>query len=284
MSRNLIAISLFIFSGAALAQNRPAKPATVKDVSLRPITSGAEPILLGSSAEHRLLDLANQARLQTGVPPLSVDEGLTEAARSHAAAMASRDELSHQFSGEPALPQRVSAKSKLHFDRAGENVAYANTIEQAQEGLMHSPQHRENLLDPNYNVAGFAVVQMGPKVYVVQDFGHSLDSVSDQQAEEAVTHALAQMRTGANQPGLVAADGGVARQMACAMARADSLKTSSLQARYVLRYTAMQPDVLPSNASKIVRDPSINSFSAGSCYAKTTNYPNGAYWVVLIFN
>src|SRR5438874_2140379 len=40
------------------------------------------------AAERKLLELANQARVQAGLTPLRTDEGLTEAAREHAAAIA----------------------------------------------------------------------------------------------------------------------------------------------------------------------------------------------------
>jgi uncharacterized protein YkwD len=36
---------------------------------------------------------------------------------------------------------------------------------------MLSPHHRENLLNPDYNVVGFAVVRNGNTIYVTEDFG-----------------------------------------------------------------------------------------------------------------
>jgi uncharacterized protein YkwD len=41
---------------------------------------------------------------------------------------------------------------------------------------MRSQHHRENLLNPDYNVAGFAVVRNGSTIYVTEDFGHGLPS------------------------------------------------------------------------------------------------------------
>jgi uncharacterized protein YkwD len=41
---------------------------------------------------------------------------------------------------------------------------------------MHSPHHRENLLNADYNVAGFAVVRTGSMIYVTEDFAHGLPS------------------------------------------------------------------------------------------------------------
>jgi hypothetical protein len=67
------------------------------------------------------------------------------------------------------------------------------------------------------------------------------------------------------------------------MAQADSLNTTAPQAHYVLRYTSMQLDTLPNGAAKVVGDRAIRSFSTGTCYARTSTHPNGAYWVTVLF-
>ena len=92
--------------------------------------------------------------------------------RAHATEMAAQQQLSHQFPGEPSLLTRLTKNSNLHLDAAAENVAYASTVDQAHDVLMHSPPHRENLLNPGYNVGGFSVVRSGSVLYVTEDFGH----------------------------------------------------------------------------------------------------------------
>jgi hypothetical protein len=253
------------------------------DASLQPYSSDANAFRFATAPERRLLDLANQARIEAGLVPLQADEGLAQAARAHAAFMAAEQQLSHQFSGEPALPQRLASASKLHFDVAGENVAYAGTVEQAANNLMHSPQHRENLLSADFNVAGFAVLQSGPRLYVVQDFAHSLPSISGREAEDAIATEINRLRSAARLSQLQKMDDTVAKTTACSMANADSLKTPSPRGRYIMRYTAMQPDNLPSAISKVISDASVNAFAESTCYAKTATYPDGAYFVALIF-
>jgi uncharacterized protein YkwD len=126
-----------------------------------------------SQAERMLLDLANQARAEAGVAPLQQDDGLTQAARKHSALMASQKQLSHDLPGEPGLPQRFAAASTLQFSTEGENVGLAPSVADVHRGFMHSPHHRENLLDPHFNLAGFAVVRNGNTVYVTEDFGEA---------------------------------------------------------------------------------------------------------------
>ena len=128
------------------------------------------------AAESALLELANQRRSEAGVPPLRADKGLTEAARAHARLMVQREQLSHQFDGEPSLMPRLR-ESGLRINQAGENVALNASTKKAFEALMQSPPHRQNLLDPDFNVAGMAAFWSHGRLYVVQDFAHQLPEI-----------------------------------------------------------------------------------------------------------
>jgi uncharacterized protein YkwD len=128
-------------------------------------------------AEQELLELANQRRHEAGAPPLRMDASLSNVARAHARLMVDRQQLSHQFEGEPRLMPRL-LQTGLRLDQAGENVAYNSTVEKAFEALMQSPPHRRNLLDPSFNSAGFAAFWSNGRIYVIQDFAHRLPSVT----------------------------------------------------------------------------------------------------------
>jgi hypothetical protein len=211
-----------------------------------------------------------------------MDDGLTQAARTHAAAMAAQQQLSHQFASEPSLAERLAANCTLHLDRAGENVSVASSVESSHQGLMHSPPHRENLLNPGYNVAGFGVVRAGNSLYVSQDFAHSLPAYSPRQAGGLVSGSIARMRREADLPQLQWMDSDAAENAACSMARSDSLKTVSSRGSYIVRYTTAQPEILPDAAAKAIEDRALHNFSVGTCYARTSSYPNGVYWVTLV--
>jgi uncharacterized protein YkwD len=240
-----------------------------------------------SAAEQQLLDLANQARAQAGVAPLQKDAGLTQAARGHAAAMARERQLSHQLDGEPTLSQRLAATGDIRLDRAGENVALDSNVEQAEQHLLQSPPHRENLLNSAYNVAGFAVVREGARLYVVQDFGHSIPSYSPDQSEDLVAGAVEQVRAQLNLPALARVPGPVLQTAACSMAQENRLSTRAthdLADRFnVLTYTNVQPQVLPSGANRLIGDRHLRNFSVGTCFGRSNSYPSGVYWVALIF-
>ena len=276
-------LAMVLIGGAAPVKDPKPPPAKVLNVaSARQQPSPNDSSPYDAEAERELFDLANQARAQAGVAPLQMDDGLIQAARAHASEMAAQQQLSHQFAGEPSLAQRLAANCTLHLDQAGENVSVAGSVDQSHQGLMHSPPHRENLLNPAYNVAGFGVVRAGSSLYVAQDFGHSLPAYSPRQAGGLVSGSIARTRRDANLPQLQWMESDTAQAAACSMARADSLKTAASRGSYILRYTTAQPETLPDAAAKAIEDRAVRTFSVGTCYARTNTYPNGVYWVTLV--
>ena len=237
------------------------------------------------AAEQVLLDLANQARAQAGAPALTLDAGLCQAARAHAETMFAARQLSHQFEGEPSLPQRLGSATHTNLDQEGENVALDFDAEKGHQHLMLSPPHRANLLNPAYNVIGLGVVRSGDRLYIVQDFGHALPSYSAGEVKDRIAATVTQARHQANQPDLARRDLPTADDAACSMAQADKLGTSpvrQLAQRYtVLTYTSLHPETLPANAGHVLASHNLRSFSVGACYARTETYPTGVYWVVL---
>jgi uncharacterized protein YkwD len=286
MLRALITVALVLSTSAMPAQVK-VKPTAAKD-SDRAIAAELQPsFTYDPEAEQQLLQLANQARARAGAPPLHFDEGLTIAARMHADVMARHDQLSHQFEGEPSLPRRLASFSSLHLDHAGENVALDLTPEQAHERLMQSPPHRENLLDASYNVIGIGVVHDGARLFVVQDFGHSLPDASPGETEETIVKSVIRLRRAAGLPVLAQKPDAALREAVCAMAQEDRLTTHAMhdlaQRYYVVSYTNMHPEILPDAANRLVGDRRVKNVSVSACYARTATYPSGVYWVGLLF-
>jgi len=238
-----------------------------------------------AAAERELLALTNRARARAELPPLRPDPGLTQAAREHAAAMAAHRQLSHQFAGELDLARRLGTVA-LHLDEAAENVALGDSPDRAHEGLMNSPPHRENLLHPAYNIAGFGVVRRGSTLYVVEDFGHSLPVFSAQQAADLVAKSVTGARGDARLPALQRRDGSSFQPEACSSARGNLVRTAATpppQSRYIFRYTAMQPEALPAITGRAITDSEIHAFAVGACYAHSDRYPDGVYSMMLVF-
>lgn len=287
MLRALITVALVLATGAPPAQVK-VKPAAAKS-SDRAVASEYQPSpSFDAEAEQQLLEMANQARAHAGAPPLHIDQGLTLAARAHADVMAQQQQLSHQFEGEPSLPHRLAASSALHLDHAGENVALDLTAGEAHDHLMLSPPHRENLLDPSYNVAGIGVIRSGERLFVVQDFGHSLPAYTSDQTEDTIVDAVSRARRAAHLPVLARLSESSLHDAVCSMAREDRLGTRAMhdlaQHYYVISYTNMHPEVLPDTATRLLADRRLKNVAVGSCYASTSTYPTGVYWVGLLFH
>ena len=269
--------ALLLPTGAQPAES--AKTAAVSSADVPPQRVKPSPNF-DLQGEDELLALTNRERQRAGAAPLRMDANLATAARAHALAMAQGRELSHQLAGEPALDHRL-ANSSLHLIRAGENVALDVDVAQAHDGLMHSPHHRENLLRPDYNIVGFGIARRGDEIYVVEDFGESVPTVSPAQAENAVASAIERQRQ------LKRLQLQSLRRAACSMASEDRINPKQVSGlgpmRYVLTYTNLQPETLPTDAARAMADGKLRSFAVGSCYAHTATYPNGAYFVAVAF-
>ena len=128
-----------------------ASPAEAEESSGQPQKATLKPVAASSpdipfhndeefQTEQRLLALANQSRRQAGAPELTLDPGLSEAARIHAQIMLDAQQLSHQFPREPSLPQRLATATHLLLDQEGENVALDYDAEHGHQHLMLSPR------------------------------------------------------------------------------------------------------------------------------------------------
>jgi len=280
----LISFLVLVLGTGSAPEKATVKPAASKNVSSAAPVESPSP-MYNPEAEQQLLEMTNQARALAGAPPLTLDAGMTLAARAHADSMAQERQLSHQLPGEPSLTNRLAAASPLHLDRAGENVAYDSSVGDAHQRLMLSPPHRENLLDPAYNVAGFGVIEAGERMYIVEDFGRSLPIYSAEQTEAVVAEALQRTRQQAGLPDLALVAQPALREAVCSMALEDRLATNQMRQlaqRYsVVNYTNMHPEILPASAARILNDRRITSAAIGVCYARTVTYPTGTYWVGL---
>jgi uncharacterized protein YkwD len=268
-------------SGGTSAAGQPQK-ATLKAASATTpdIPFGYEP-----QAEQQLLALANESRKQAGAPPLTLDSGLSQAARIHAQAMLEAQQLSHQFAGELTLPQRLAATTTLQLDQEGENVAFDYDAEHGHEHLMLSPPHRANLLNPAFNVVGLGVVRSGDRLYIVQDFGHALPSYSADEVKNRIADSVSQVRHHASLPDLPRRDLLNADEAACSMAQSDKLATAAVrklaEQATVLTYTSLRPETLPEGSAHAISSRNLHSFSVGACYSRTETYPTGVYWIVV---
>jgi uncharacterized protein YkwD len=110
--------------------------------------------------EAQMLELVNHERAVAGLKPLAPDPELTEVARKHSADMFARGYFAHVNPEGQSPFDRMSAAG-VKFKTAGENLALAPTLQIAHTGLMNSPGHRANILQPSFGRLGIGIMDGG---------------------------------------------------------------------------------------------------------------------------
>lgn len=142
--------------------------------------------VLGISVDissQQLLLLTNQKRAEAGVRPLRLNNELIHAAQNKAQYMIAKDFWAH-IAPDGTTPWDFIHRAGYSYVYAGENLARGFTTPQdVVEAWMASPEHRDNMLSPNYKDVGFAMVEgnlTGEKdtILVVEMLGSSMGSVA----------------------------------------------------------------------------------------------------------
>ena len=105
----------------------------------------------------RLVELTNQQRVAAGVTPAGRSVELTASAVAHSDDQAIHKTMGHIGSDGSTLADRVNL-SGFRWSELGENVAvgYA-TADDVMTGWLASPNHRSNILKPEFTHVGVAV-------------------------------------------------------------------------------------------------------------------------------
>jgi uncharacterized membrane protein required for colicin V production len=131
------------------------------------VTTG---LTVDGAAENEILRLVNQERAQAGLAPVTLDPALREVGRAHGEEMFRLGYFAHvsPVSGTPG--DRLEA-ADIAYLASGENLAFAPSIRIAHAGLMNSPSHRANILNPLFTRLGVGVVSAEHRgLMVVQEF------------------------------------------------------------------------------------------------------------------
>ena len=115
-------------------------------------------LAISSEDEAEMLALVNAERSLVGLPALVADPELAAVARLHAIEMFNEGYFSHDSPNTGTPFDRLSARG-VQYRFAGENLAFAPDVEGAHEGLMDSPGHRANIVEPGYRRVGIGAVE-----------------------------------------------------------------------------------------------------------------------------
>jgi len=124
--------------------------------------------------ESEVIDLVNVERDAEGLPPLTYDASLADAARDHSEDMGLQDYFSHTSLDERTARDRIE-DAGYTWNAYGENIAAGQpTPEDVIDGWMSSSGHRANILNPNFCDIGVGYAYVADSTYRqywTQDFG-----------------------------------------------------------------------------------------------------------------
>lgn len=223
---------------------------------------------------EQLLAMANDARARTGAGPLRWDPELAEAARRHCLLMASEGPIAHRYGGEPDLAARAG-QAGAHFDLIEENVAVAPSAYEIHDEWMHSPGHRANLLNPQVNRVGIAVVAIRGVEYATADYSHNVADLSRSQVEARVAQLI--RPSGVS----ILRDSSQARA-ACITDEGVPAGRGGLMPLFIMRWQDSDLAQLPGALEQKLRTHRYRSAAIGSCPASGVQGTFTAYRVAVI--
>lgn len=147
--------------------------------------------------ERQMFERVNRDRAKNQLPKLTFDPKLSDIARSHSADMLQNRFFEHESPRYGLLEARLSRAGYL-FRSARENLAEAPTVDEAEDGLLKSPHHYENLMATNITHVGIGIVSGGVQdprnLTVTQIFATPGKVESDVEATRAIVEAVAGAR------------------------------------------------------------------------------------------
>ena len=205
----------------------------------------------------QLMSLANEARAAAGAAPLHWDSGLAEAARKHCLRMAAEGPIAHRYPGELDLSERAGLAG-VHFDMVEENVAIGPTPSVIHDEWMHSTGHRENMLNPDVDRVGIAVIASRGVLYATADYAHGVAALSQSEVEKHVAELI--------RPSGVAIGGSASvARTACTMPSGVPRSSEPEQPLFVMRWQDSDLSHLPKDLARELATGHYREASVGSC-------------------
>lgn len=125
---------------------------------------------------YKLWQLTNQDREKAGLQPLKLNEKLSRVSEARCADMVKQNYYAH-VNPQGLTPQNFITNGGLKWNMSGENLAAGSyTAETVNTGWLNSPEHKENIMYPQYTDMGIAVCHssnsaiFGAGTIILEDF------------------------------------------------------------------------------------------------------------------
>jgi hypothetical protein len=211
-------------------------------------------------AAVQLLALANKARAAAGAGPLKWDDALAVAARKHTQRMAAEGPIGHRYPGELDLSERAGLAG-AHFDLVEENVAIGTTPDQIHDEWMHSTGHRQNMLNPEVDRVGIAVIASRGVLYATADYAHGVQKLSQEQVEEHIAGII-------RQSGVKILPNPALAREACRLDSGAPRTNGGVQPSFLMRWQDSDLSHLPKTLADQLASGHYRDAAVGSCDPK----------------
>ncbi|MGH2806104.1 MAG: CvpA family protein [Actinomycetota bacterium] len=151
-SSDLQALTLWVRQRSTLRERIPTDRLDFKGTD--------EKLLAALEGERQMLAGINEERAERGLDPLQWCDECADVARRHSKDMYRNGYFSH-VAPDGTDPFERMRRAGIPYDSAGENLAIAPTVQEAHDGLMRSPDHRENILRREFDEVGIGIYR-GP--------------------------------------------------------------------------------------------------------------------------
>jgi len=160
--------------------------------------SGIEAYADLDQAENAMVGLINKDRSRFRSPPVKQNLVLSRIARRYSQEMCDGKFLAHVTPEGMDLQERLKATGIL-YQQALENVSVGYSIAGIEAGLMNSPGHRRNILDPTVNQVGVGVVwttsESPSRAYVTQLFVKTFEKLDPARDRQTAIYEINLRRT-----------------------------------------------------------------------------------------
>jgi hypothetical protein len=188
--------------------------------------------------------------------------------------MAAEGSAEHQYTGEPAISERAG-QSGAHFSLIGEEVAVGSTPAGIHEEWMKSPDSRANLLNPQMDRIGVAVIASDGDLYAVAEFERAVPVLTQAQVEATIGGLL-------RRSGITVLHDTTAARAVCVTDKPLSGAETGRHPSFVLRWQDPDMTHLPPMLARLINTPRYSKAEVGSCPAQDVKGPFTAYRVAVL--
>jgi len=268
-----------VLSLASPIQKKPWRPSLVPVALIAcacsvPLVAQNQSAPASQIAAEQIFAYANQSRAEAGAVRLQWDPALAAAALYHCRRMALEGPIAHRYPGEPDLTERAS-QAGAHFGLIEENVAIGPSPAMIHDEWMRSPGHRSNLLNPDVDRIGVAVIASRGVLYAVADYARDVPALTAPQVEARIADLI-------RVSGIAILSSPATARAACATTSGMPRSQTGSQPGFIMRWQDSDLARLPQPLVDRLTSGNYRQAAIGSCPAQAVEGSFTTYRVAVL--